>query len=138
MSCWGNNQYGQLGVDPGWLPVDVIGFGSEAGFAISGRVRDGGGSGLSGITVTANRTGEPMAQRLSAGRPAVAPGASYSAVTDGNGDYLLAGLPEGLYRIAAAASGYAFTPISRTVTLPPSAAGQDFTGTAAGRACRPR
>jgi hypothetical protein len=25
--CWGHNYYGQLGVNPGWLPVAVVGFG---------------------------------------------------------------------------------------------------------------
>lgn len=27
VKCWGNNAYGQLGVNPGWEPVAVIGFG---------------------------------------------------------------------------------------------------------------
>jgi alpha-tubulin suppressor-like RCC1 family protein len=27
VKCWGHNHYGQLGVNPGWIPVDVVGFG---------------------------------------------------------------------------------------------------------------
>jgi len=26
VKCWGSNYYGQLGINPGWNPVDVIGF----------------------------------------------------------------------------------------------------------------
>ena len=26
VQCWGNNFYGQLGTNPGWTPVNVIGF----------------------------------------------------------------------------------------------------------------
>jgi alpha-tubulin suppressor-like RCC1 family protein len=26
VTCWGDNHYGQLGVNPGWTPVDVVGF----------------------------------------------------------------------------------------------------------------
>ncbi len=30
--CWGNNGTGQLGVNPGWVPVTVVGFGSAPRF----------------------------------------------------------------------------------------------------------
>jgi alpha-tubulin suppressor-like RCC1 family protein len=30
VKCWGDNRYGQLGVNPGWTPVDVVGFGAQA------------------------------------------------------------------------------------------------------------
>jgi alpha-tubulin suppressor-like RCC1 family protein len=29
VKCWGDNGYGQLGVNPGWTPVDVVGFGAQ-------------------------------------------------------------------------------------------------------------
>ena len=28
VKCWGDGSYGQLGVNPGWTPVDVVGFGA--------------------------------------------------------------------------------------------------------------
>jgi formylglycine-generating enzyme required for sulfatase activity/pimeloyl-ACP methyl ester carboxylesterase len=56
---------------------------------------------------------------------------SYTAVTDSNGNYSIAGLPDGTYRgiytLRASQSSYSFTPASRAVTLPPNATAQNFT-----------
>ena len=52
---------------------------------------------------------------------------NYSAVTDANGNYTIAGLAAGTYTVLAWQSGYGFTPATRAVTLPPSASGANFT-----------
>ncbi len=50
-----------------------------------------------------------------------------SAVTDASGTYSLAVDEEGIYSITPSKDGYTFSPPSRTVTVPPDAASQDFT-----------
>ena len=105
--CWGSNEYGQLGINPGWTPMDVIGFGGDA-YAVAGRVVDGGGSGLTGVVVWA--------------------GAGWSATTDGNGSYTLPVLPAGMYTLTPSKSGYTFSPPSSSVAVPPDATGVNFTG----------
>ena len=52
----------------------------------------------------------------------------HSTTTDGGGNYVLSGLPAGPYSVWASKGGYAFSPRPLTVTLPPSAAGQNFVG----------
>ncbi len=52
--------------------------------------------------------------------------ATYSALTDADGYYTLAGLPAGDYTLTAVQAGQQFTPASRSVTLPPDAAQQNF------------
>jgi hypothetical protein len=56
-------------------------------------------------------------------------GAGHTAVTDGSGNYTLSGLPAGTYTLTPSRSGYTFSPASRTVSVPPSATGLDFTAT---------
>ena len=77
-------------------------------FSISGRVTDGSGNPISGVTIS--------------------DGAEHSATTDSNGNYILSGLAVGTYTITPSKSGYTFSPASRTVSVPPGATGQDFTG----------
>ncbi len=96
----------------GILPVTVT------SITCSGYVTDGAGAGITGVTVSA--------------------GAAGSATTDGSGVYTLSGLAAGTYTLTPSKSGYTFSPDSRTVTVPPSATGVDFTAapityTAAGR-----
>jgi formylglycine-generating enzyme required for sulfatase activity len=50
----------------------------------------------------------------------------YTAVTDGNGDYTLSGLPEGTYTLVPSQGESSFTPGSRTVSVPPGISGQNF------------
>jgi formylglycine-generating enzyme required for sulfatase activity len=50
----------------------------------------------------------------------------YTATTDSSGNYTLSGLPAGTYEISLLPVYGAFTPTVRTVTLPPSQIGQDF------------
>ena len=51
--------------------------------------------------------------------------------TDNQGRYAIGGLPPGSYTITPSKGGHVFTPPSRTVTLPPSATGQDFSAASA-------
>ena len=96
------------------VPPDATGqdfTGSSSGgetFTISGRVTDGDGDALSGVTVLAGAGGE--------------------AVTGGDGQYTISGLVAGTYTLTPSKSGYIFTPFSRTASVPPSATGQDFVG----------
>jgi Tol biopolymer transport system component len=80
-------------------------------YTVSGRVRDGGGAAISGVTVSA--------------------GVGGSAVTDASGNYTISGLPAGSYTLHPTKGDCTFAPTTRSVTLPPNATGQDFTGTCA-------
>jgi hypothetical protein len=73
---------------------------------VSGHALDGDGAPIAGVRITA--------------------GAAYSATTDASGAYSLT-LPSGSYTLTPP-SGYFWTPPTRAVSLPPSAAGQDFVG----------
>jgi hypothetical protein len=77
---------------------------------ISGRVTDGSSNPISGVAVSA--------------------GAGGSATTDANGYYTITDLSNGTYTLTPTKSGYTFSPPSRTVSVPPDATGQDFTGSA--------
>jgi len=75
-----------------------------AAFRISGRVTLNG-VGLEGVTLAAGNR---------------------SAATDAGGDYLFTGLPAGAYTLTPSLAGYEFEPVSRQVTVGPSATGVDF------------
>ncbi len=76
--------------------------------SISGRVTDGSGNPISGASIS--------------------DGAGHTATTGSSGNYTLSWLTAGTYTIAPSKSGYTFWPASRTVSIPPDATGQDFTG----------
>ena len=76
-------------------------------YSISGRVRDGNGNPIAGVTIS--------------------DGAGHTATADSNGNYTLSGLAAGTYTITPSKSGHTFSPASRTVNVPPDAAGKDFT-----------
>jgi hypothetical protein len=78
-------------------------------YSISGRVTDANNNPISGVTVSA--------------------GAGHTATTDSNGYYAFGGLAAGTYTITPSKSGYTFSPASHNATVPPDAAGQNFTGT---------
>ena len=82
--------------------------GPEPPYSISGRVTDGSGNPISGVTISDD------------------PG--HTATTDSNGNYIHSGLVAGTYTITPSKSGYIFSPASRAVSVPPDATGQDFTG----------
>ena len=77
-----------------------------SGYSISGRVTDGSSNPVSGVAVSA--------------------GAGFSATTNASGYYTLTGLISGTYTLTPTKSGYTFLPLSRTVSVPPNATGQDF------------
>ncbi|MDP2936865.1 MAG: alpha/beta fold hydrolase [Dehalococcoidia bacterium] len=58
----------------------------------------------------------------------VSDGAGHTATTDSNGNYTISGLPPGTYIITPSKDKHTFSPKSRTVAVPPNAAGQDFEG----------
>jgi len=73
---------------------------------VSGRITSANGLPVAGVTVSAH---------------------SASDTTDSSGSYALEDLPPGTYRVIPELTGYRFLPSSREVTLPPDAAGEDFT-----------
>jgi inhibitor of cysteine peptidase len=75
-------------------------------YTIGGRVTDGAGNGVAGVTVSAGER---------------------SATTDANGFYALSGLSSGVYALRAEKPGCLIEPAQRAVTLPPDQDAQDFT-----------
>lgn len=75
-------------------------------YAISGRVTGAGDLGIQGVVVSA--------------------GAGSPAVTDANGEYAITGVLSGTYTLTPLPICYSFEPVTRTVTVPPDATGQDF------------
>jgi subtilisin family serine protease/PKD repeat protein len=70
-----------------------------------------------------NNTAQPMLSVL------VASSSGGAAYTDASGYYTLTNLNTGTYTLTPTFSGYTFSPVTRTVSVPPSATNQDFTGT---------
>jgi hypothetical protein len=81
-------------------------------YSISGRVVDGSGNPIPGVTISDN--------------------VGHTTTTGSDGRYTLSGLAAGAYTITPSKSGYTFSPAARTVTLPPDATRVDFTGTSGG------
>ena len=86
--------------------------GLETGIFITGRVMDNEENPISGVTIS---TSLPS-----------------SAVTDSNGDYIITDVMTGTYTITPSKDGYAFSPASRSVSVPPDVMGVDFVGTMTG------
>jgi hypothetical protein len=92
--------------------VFVINFsGVEISYSVSGRVADDSSNPIYGVTIS--------------------DGPGHTTTTDSDGNYTLSGLAEGTYTITPSKSGYTFSPASHSVTMPPDAAEQDFTGSSA-------
>ncbi len=87
----------------------ILRFTRAGTYSISGRVVDSSGNPISGVTVSDN--------------------AGHTTTTGSDGRYTLSGLAAGTYTITPSKSGYAFSPASRQVTVPPDATGVDFVGT---------
>ena len=76
-------------------------------YTVASRVTDGSANGLAAVSISDE--------------------AGHSVTTDSAGNYTLSGLTEGMYTITPSKSGHSFSPASRSVTVPPSATGVDFT-----------
>ncbi len=106
VKCWGRNAEGQLAVNPGRTPVDVISGAPAATHRVAGRITVGG-VGLAGVLLTTE---------------------GGSATTDANGDFAIAGLATGFdYTLTPSRSGYSFEPPSRPFPLFADLAAADFT-----------
>ena len=110
------------------MAVDVAVFGDhayvadvEAGLYIL-RFRKPGSSTISGQIF--NNQGQPLPYVT------VSDSTNQVTTTDSLGNYTITGVFTGTYTITPTKEGYTFSPASRTVTVPPSAAGQDFVGSA--------
>ena len=115
---WGGSDdawYNIPDIDGGYSVVDSITYNiyiTGTGEIISGRVVDGSGAPMSGITVTA--TG---------------PGGPYTATTNSRGIYALAKVhSNSTYAVSAGESGCSFTPSSQNVTTGTSTEGQLSSG----------
>jgi hypothetical protein len=99
-------QYGYIADREGGL--EVLRF-NQTGptYTISGQVNNGLGIPIPGVTISA--------------------GPGISTTTDSSGNYTLVNLSASTYTLTPSKSGYIFEPVSRTVTVPPSATGQNFT-----------
>ena len=89
--------------------------------SIRGRIVDDDGTPIADVNVWA---------RPSTGYPG--PGSEtprITAITNTNGEYILGGLADGSYSVYVAKTNCAFTPASRTVTVPPNRTEQNFTAT---------
>lgn len=90
--------------------VTKLAAGGDSGpiYSISGHVQDDGGNPISDGMISA--------------------GAGGSATTDAGGAYTITNVMTGTYTLTPSKSGYTFSPVTRTVSVPPDATGQDFTG----------
>jgi hypothetical protein len=89
-----------IGMEGFFLPLD-----QDITYTISGNVKNAFGSPVPGVTLTAG---------------------DYSAITDSSGDYSIFGILSGTYTLTASKFGRSYSPMHRTVVVPPDASGQDF------------
>ena len=106
------------------VPHQLAAAAHAAGYTISGRVTDGGGNGVEGVTIRAVLDNYmvflPSVTTASAGTPASTNPPSqgrnfYTGQTDANGYYSLDDLPAGRYLVAADKAGMDFAPYSHSV-----------------------
>jgi hypothetical protein len=83
--------------------------------SVSGRVTDSSNNGISSVTIMDE--------------------SGHITTTDSSGNYLLGGLPAGMYVITPSKSNYTFSPASRSVTLPPNKTGYDFVALSPVQSC---
>ena len=77
-------------------------------YAVSGRIIDGSGNALIGVTVSDG---------------------TRSITTDSSGNYTLSNVPVGSYTLIPSLNSYSFSPVSRSVSVSGNVTGQDFTAT---------
>ena len=85
-------------------------------YSISGHVLESSGNPIPDVTISA--------------------GAGSSGTTDASGAYTITNLITATYTLTPTRIGWTFTPGNRTVSIPPNAAGQDFTGSEEATALR--
>ena len=107
VKCWGQNLYGQLGVNPSRTPVDVLG--PPTFYSLSGKITVSGYQPLAGVTLSI---------------------AGMSAVTDAAGQYAISGIPEGSHRLTPGLTGYTFFPQTADISFPSTPGAFDFVATA--------
>jgi len=78
-------------------------------YSIMGRIQDSNNQPLAGALLAAN--------------------SGQATLTDASGYYTFTNLMTGTYSVTPTLGGYTFAPITRTVTIPPSASAQDFIAT---------
>jgi len=105
-----------VSVPPDGENINFIGTAAPSTYNISGRVTDGNGSGIAGVTVS--------------------DGAGHSTITDDLGNYGFLGLATGSYTITPLKANYTFSPTRLTVTVPPEVSEQNFLGTPTTTSCR--
>jgi len=76
--------------------------------SITGSVLDGSGSSFEGVQITAD--------------------GAHTATTGASGQYTITNVVSGTYTLMPTTAGYFWSPASRSITVPPDATGQDFTG----------
>jgi hypothetical protein len=97
-----------VSVPPDAVGVDFVG--KVLTYTVSGQVLDEYENPLPGVLMTTSN--------------------GFTTTTYSNGDYWLTGLVSGTYVITPTLSEYIFNPVTRTVSVPPDAPGQDFVGNA--------
>lgn len=81
---------------------------AETAYSIAGRITDQNGNPIPGVALSSN--------------------AGHSAISHTDGNYNITDVPTGTYTVTPTLTGIAFTPTSRTVTVPPAAEEVDFVG----------
>lgn len=108
VKCWGDNRFGQLGLDPGWTPVDVVAPVSP----IVGRISDSSGRPIPGVQVTI------------IGAIPLAP-----TFTDASGIYTLTISAPGQYVVTPTKPhSFSFSPTSAQLETPAATSGPSFVG----------
>jgi hypothetical protein len=109
--------------------VDFIGV-PQPDYSISGKVTNLNGAGISGVTVYYGIAQSSIeGNDLENGVLVIGDTQNQnSIITNSVGEFMVQGLVPGKYILSLTMDGYIFTPYTRTVTLPPDATGQIFTG----------
>jgi hypothetical protein len=93
-------------VADGWGGMVILRYVQRS--VVTGRVLDSSGDPIEGVQVIANT--------------------EYSTTTDTSGTYTITDILPGTYTLIPATASHFWSPPSRTITVPPDATGQDFTG----------
>ena len=95
--------------DSGYPSGSAYVFTTVEGFSISGQITDSNNNPLADVTISTN--------------------SGQTTTTNTNGSYTITGLITGTHTLTPSKAGYTFSPLSRTIAVPPSSSGQNFIGT---------